>query len=116
MPCNYTVEGSVLHHDKCISASSSVGIDLCLLGTWTFALFVSDPLDPMPVLYILTLQTNLTFGRMIMFLQYIILEFDYQSELIACYKPGLNKTLYYYPHALLIKYFLEGCTGCSSMQ
>lgn len=84
MSCNYTAEGSVLHHGKCLSASSSVGIDLCLLGTWTFALFVSDPLDPIPVLYILTLQTNLSFSRMSMFLQYIILEFGCKSELTDC--------------------------------
>lgn len=53
-----------LHHDKSISASCSIGIDLCPLDISAFALFVSDPPDPVPVPYILTLQTNLSFGRM----------------------------------------------------
>ena len=73
-----------LHLDKCISASSSIGIDLRCLDVLAFALFVSDPPDPIPVPYILTLQTNLSFGRMSMFLQCIILEFGYTSELADC--------------------------------
>lgn len=50
----------------------SVGIDLHLLDILGFALFVSDPPDPIPVSYVLTLQTNLSFGRMHMFWQYIL--------------------------------------------
>lgn len=73
-----------LHRDKCLSAGSSIGIDPCLLGISTFAFFESDPPDPIPAPYILALQTNLSFGRMSMFLQYIILEFGYKSELADC--------------------------------
>lgn len=73
-----------LHHDKCLSASSSMGTDLHPLDISAFALFVSHPPDPIPVPYILTLPSNLSFGRISMFLQYIIFEFDYKSELVDC--------------------------------
>ena len=55
-----------------------------VLDTSAFALLGSDPPDPIPVPYILTLQTNLSFGRMGTFLQHIILEFGYKSELADC--------------------------------
>lgn len=101
-----------------ISASSSVGIDLHLLDILAFALFVSDPPDPVPVFYILTLQTNLSFGRTDMFWQYILVYnlFIKANQLVARCKLVLNKTCYYHPHDLLIKDLLEGCPGCNSMQ
>lgn len=106
-----------LHRDKRLSSSSSVGVELCPTDILSFALFVSDPPDPTPVPYSLTLPGNLSIGRMTVFVQYIIYKFVIKVNwLIACYKPVLNKTHYYHPHALLIKYLLEGCTGYNSMQ